>query len=105
MRGCSFTSFSPVVSAENNFCSPPPIVGMMAMVKNTMPTPPIHCVSTRQKLMEWGSVSSDAITVAPVVVKPENDSKHAWANRSVVPLSKNGSVPNSENTIHTRLTT
>ena len=47
-RGCIFDFIGPVASAANTFMLPPTIDGKMAMVKNTIPKPPIHCVSERQ---------------------------------------------------------
>ena len=47
----------------------------MAMVKNTIPKPPIHCISERQNSRPWGSDSTSSMMVAPVVVKPDIVSK------------------------------
>ena len=47
------------------------------MVKNTIPKPPIHWVSDRQNKMACGSISTSSIIEAPVVVKPDVDSKKA----------------------------
>ncbi len=40
-----------------------------------MPIPPSHWVMERHNRVPWGSVSILLMTVAPVVVKPEIDSK------------------------------
>ena len=47
----------------------------MAMVKKTIPKPPIHCMSDRQNRMPWGNTSTSSMIVAPVVVKPDIVSK------------------------------
>ena len=47
-RGWSFVFIGPVASAANTFTDPPTIDGKMAMVKNTIPNPPIHCDRLRQ---------------------------------------------------------
>ena len=49
------------------------------MVKNTMPSPPIHWVIDRQNNSPWGSASTSSMMVAPVVVKPDIVSKKADA--------------------------
>ena len=40
--GCNFDFIGPVASAANTFMLPPTIDGSTAMVKNTIPNPPIH---------------------------------------------------------------
>ena len=65
----------PVASAANTFTEPPTNDGRMAVVKNTMPKPPIHCVMLRQKSRPWGSASTLSKMVAPVVVNPDMVSK------------------------------
>ena len=48
-RGCILERIGPVASAENTFTLPlPTMEGRMAMVKKTIPKPPIHCVCVRQ---------------------------------------------------------
>ena len=47
----------------------------MAMVKNTIPKPPIHCVIVRQKSRPCGRISTSSRMLQPVVVKPEMVSK------------------------------
>ena len=76
-RGCSLLRKGPVASAENTRTPPSIIDGMMAMVKNTMPRPPIHCVRLRQKSRARGMLSTSSMRVAPVVVKPDIVSKKA----------------------------
>ena len=73
--GWSLVLMGPVDSAANTFTPPPTSEGSRATVKNTIPRPPIHCVSDRQKRMPWGSDSTSSMIVAPVVVKPDMVSK------------------------------
>ena len=73
--GCSLLFIGPVASAENTFTEPPTSDGSRAMVKNTMPNPPIHCVSERQNMMPCGRASTSSMMVAPVVVNPDMVSK------------------------------
>ena len=51
-RGCIFERMGPVASAENTFMVLPTIDGRIAMVKKTIPRPPIHCDNDRQNSME-----------------------------------------------------
>ena len=73
--GCIFAFTGPVASAANTFTLPPTNDGKMAMVKNTIPKPPIHCISERQNRMPWGNTSTSSMIEAPVVVKPDIVSK------------------------------
>ena len=88
----------PVASAEKSFRSPVPMVGRTAMVKNTMPIPPIQCVRLRQNKMDGGRLSMFVSTVAPVVVKPDMISKKAAATRVSYPPTSRGSMPTAVNT-------
>ena len=83
---------------------PPTNDGMTAMVKNTIPKPPIHCVNERQNSMPWGKPSTLSMTVAPVVVKPDIVSKKASVTWSMYPPMRNGSMPKAANAIHTIVT-
>ena len=74
-RGCILALMGPVASAANTFTLPLTSEGRMAMVKNRIPKPPIHCISERQNRMPWGRHSTSSRMVAPVVVKPEMLSK------------------------------
>ena len=79
-RGCIFERMGPVASAENTFIELPTMDGMMAIVKNTIPRPPIHCDSERQASMAWCDSNCDSTSSsidAPVVVKPDIVSKKA----------------------------
>ena len=67
----------PVASAANTFVLPPTTCGSTAMVKNTIPKPPIQWVSVRQNRMPWGKISTSSMIVAPVVVNPDIVSKKA----------------------------
>ena len=79
-RGCSLVLIGPVASAANTFTLPPTNEGRRAMVKNTIPKPPIHCMNERQNNMPWGSVETSSMMEAPVVVKPDMVSKNASVN-------------------------
>ncbi len=50
------------------------------MARTMIPIPPSQWVKERQKRMPWGSASISVKTVAPVVVKPDMDSKTAGTN-------------------------
>ena len=77
-RGCSLVLIGPVASAANTLTDPPTIDGRTAMVKNTIPSPPIHCERLLQKSIPCGRHSTSLRIVAPVVVKPDIDSKKAF---------------------------
>ena len=66
-----------MASAAKTRVEPPTVEGSRAMVKKTMPSPPIHWVSDRQKSSPSGRVSTSSMTVAPVVVNPDMFSKKA----------------------------
>ena len=104
-RGCILERMGPVASAANTFTLPPTSDGNSATVKNTMPRPPIHCISERQKSRPWVSDSTSSITVAPVVVKPDMVSKKASVRLDGVPLMRKGNMPKSENTAQVSVTT
>ena len=74
-RGCIFARIGPVASAENTFTLPPTSEGMIAIVKNTIPSPPIHCVMVRQKSNPCGRTSTSSRMLHPVVVNPDMVSK------------------------------
>ena len=113
-RGCSLLRIGPVASAENTLTEPPTIDGSTAIVKYTMPSPPIHCVSERQKSSPFGRASTSLMTVAPVVVKPDMVSKKASVNDSGAMVSpggaksgqsRNGIMPKKEKSSHVAVTT
>jgi hypothetical protein len=66
--------------------------------------PPIQCVRLLQYNMLFGAASISCSIVAPVVVNPDMVSKKALVNEDIVPLNKNGIVPNKEMTIQARAT-
>ncbi len=74
-RGCIFALMGPVASAANTLTLPPTNEGRMAMVKNTIPKPPTHWESDRQKRMPRGRLSTSSKTLEPVVEKPDIVSK------------------------------
>ena len=75
MRGWTLSFVMPVASAANSCIPPVPNIGSTAMVKKTIPKPPIHCVKLRQNSSECGKLSRLSMTVKPVVVKPDIVSK------------------------------
>ena len=50
--------------------------------------PPSQCVNIRQKRMDRGNKPISLITVAPVVVNPETDSKTALGTLDIQSLNK-----------------
>ena len=66
-----------------------------------IPMPPIHCIIERQNSTPRGKASTSMITVAPVVVNPDIDSKKPSVMLVTVPENKNGSIPKIEKKIHT----
>ncbi len=67
--------------------------GSSAIPVTTKPTPPIACRRARHSRTERGWSSRPLITVAPVVVMPDIDSKSA--STGVSPPSHSGSPPAS----------
>ena len=61
-------------------------IGRMAIVKKTIPNPPIHCVRLRQKSIPCERDSISSSIVAPVVVNPDIVSKKALVMVSMLPL-------------------
>ena len=104
-RGCIFERMGPVASAANTFMLPPTNEGSTAMVKKTMPRPPIHCMSDRQNRMPWGSRSTSSMMVAPVVVNPDMVSKKASVRLVMLPCMMKGNMPKTENTTQASVTT
>ncbi len=90
-RGCSLLRIGPVASAENTLTEPPTIDGSTAIVKNTMPSPPIHCVSERQKSSPFGRASTSSAMVSPGGAKSGQ--------------SRNGIMPKNEKSSHVAVTT
>ena len=58
---------------------PAPAMESTATKSTRIPMPPSHCVVARQSRMPRGMISTSLIALAPVVVKPEADSKMAAA--------------------------
>ena len=99
--GWILSCVTPTASAENNCRLLPSLkAGRMAMAKNTIPRPPIQCVSERQKRMACDCVSMSSMMVAPVVVKPDMVSKKASATVGTLWLSRKGSMPQRLNKAH-----
>ena len=66
-----------------------------------IPIPPSHCVKQRQMFTLWGSDSTSRITLAPVVVKPDIDSKKASVKLLAAPHNRNAMPEKTEN--HTQM--
>ena len=60
---------------------------------NIIPIPPSHCVRLLQNRIPCGNDSILVRIVAPVVVKPDMDSKNASPKFFIEPLIINGRVP------------
>lgn len=61
-----------------------------------IPMPPIQCVRLRQKIMDLGSTSISVKMDAPVVVKPETDSKNASVKEGIDAEKMYGKLPKTE---------
>ena len=61
-------------------------------------------VGDRQNNMPCGSISTSSIIEAPVVVKPDVDSKKASVMLVIQPWVRNGNIPNTENTSQAAVT-
>ena len=85
MRGCTLSCVGPVASAANTWMPLTPNMGSTAMVKNTIPKPPIHWVIARQNRMPWGMDSMLFRIVAPVLLKPDMVSKKASVTLGMKP--------------------
>ena len=62
----------------------------MAIASTMIPSPPYQCSAARHMLMAGGSVSSPLNTVAPVVVRPDIDSKKASVKDNPGSTSRSG---------------
>ena len=69
-----------------------------------MPNPPNHWVMLRHRRMEEGSHSTEAKTVAPVLVMPLMDSKRASVKLVSTPVAIKGMAPKRASTIHINTT-
>ena len=65
-------------ASTRNSCMPPTCrIGRMATAMTMMPMPPSHWSRARHSRMPGGAESRPVITVEPVVVTPDMDSKKA----------------------------
>ena len=77
-----------------NNCIPPTLkMGSIAIAITIIPTPPNHCNKALQSRMPGGALSRPTITVEPVVVIPDIDSKNASATLISNSENANGSAP------------
>ena len=77
-------------------------LGIIRRRKTTTPKPPMKCVEERQNSRLRGSASTSSRMVAPVVVKPDTLSNHAFANVNGPPQRAYGSMPNRKESSHDR---
>ena len=83
----------PGTSARSRFIPPAPRRGRMATKRAMIPMPPSQWEKLRQKSIPRGKASTSANIVAPVVVKPDMDSKNASTGAEVAPVSRKGIAP------------
>ena len=69
-------------------------IGRIAIAITTIPMPPSHCSIDRQIRMPGGASFSPTITVEPVVVIPDIDSKNASVIDRSSSENTSGSAPN-----------
>ena len=80
-----FSFVGPVVSAFAAICPLNPNAGINAVIKTMIPIPPSQCVKDRQNRIDLGSDSMSVNIDAPVVLKPDADSKKASAKFGMYP--------------------
>ena len=78
--------------------------GISAMAKIRIPIPPIQCVNERQNNIPLGRLSTSERIDAPVVEKPEHDSKNASAKPGMLPVVMKGMAPNMADMIQQSVT-
>ena len=76
----------------------------MNMPSTITPRPPTHCRIERHKRRPGGRWSRPEITVEPVVVMPDMDSKKASARLICSDDSTKGTAPATAKVSHNRLT-
>ena len=85
---------------------PMPSIGRIATARTIIPMPPSHCSCWRYQRIDFGRYSRPVITVAPVVVQPDRDSKKASAKlRPGFSASIKGKVPASPSVSQKRAAT
>lgn len=83
---------------------PTPKNGSIAMERTIIPMPPNHWIMLLQKRIPSGRDSILLKIEAPVVVKPEIDSKYASVILPIEPERKKGREPKRPALIHPRVT-
>jgi hypothetical protein len=68
-------------------------IGSIAIAITIIPTPPNHCNNARQSRIPGGALFKPIITVDPVVVMPDIDSKKASAMLRLSPEKTKGKAP------------
>jgi hypothetical protein len=91
-------------SRLNNWYPVALIEGRIIIRMTIIPIPPIQWVRLLQKRIEYGRISTSFSTEAPVVEKPEVDSKKASINGGIAPLKIYGREPSTEKKTHDRVT-
>jgi hypothetical protein len=105
IRGVNFLSFiGPDDSALNTCIPPTPSKGRIAIVNTNIPIPPIHCNTALQIKIDLGILSNPEKMVAPVVVRPETDSKKALIGLTPSIKKQNG-IEEISDKIHQTLIT
>ena len=91
--GTSFPGAGPGLSATS-ICTVFAFTdGSIASISASTPIPPTQCVKLLQNSMPLGRLSMSVRIDAPVVEKPETDSKKASIGEEIAPLIKNGNAP------------
>ena len=80
-------------SPEKRILAPAPSEESMTTKKTTTPKPPIHWLMHLQNIRLYGNASRFVKTEAPVVVRPEADSKRASTKRHSGRIKKYGNAP------------
>ena len=75
MRGVKRSVWGPGASARSNCMPPTPSKGRIATANTNIPMPPNQWVKLRQNRIPCGKCSISVRIVAPVVLKPDIDSK------------------------------
>jgi hypothetical protein len=78
--------------------------GRIIITSTIIPNPPIHCVRLLQKRIDFGSDSTSAKIVEPVVENPDADSKKASKKEVMDPLKIYGNMPKNVRANHDKVT-
>ena len=95
----TFPAFGPGTSAFITNIELPRDFGIIAIINERIPIPPIQWVKLLQKRIDFGIELISLNIDAPVVVKPDAVSKKASIKLGIQPLKTNGSAPKTETSI------